>query len=275
MRAPAKLNLGLEIVGRRVDGYHELQSLFWPIDFVDPIELEQTPGRIEVKSWWGPEAPRPHPTPPQGKKNLVHSVLESSGGGWSAGIEKNIPIGAGLGGGSADAGTVLAHLMKWGADGRDAEKLGADIPFFLDPRPTWVKGIGELRQPLAQGNWSFFFLLIIPPKPLSTRKVFQTYQALGGPFSTRRSSWEPMEEYLLSATNDLTPAAIQLYPLVGEILTELKRTSPLFASLTGTGSTCFAIFRSAEDREKSIKVLQPFLRKNFCRSLLASSYTAA
>jgi len=265
-RAPAKLNLGLEIVGRRPNGFHELQSLFWPIDLCDDLEMTQAE-EIEVQADWAPDAARKEPLP-QNESNLVYRALEKLGVTYSVKVQKRIPMGAGLGGGSSDAGSVLGQFGF--TDDKAASELGADVPFFLSPVPTWVEGIGERRQKLTLIQ-DLCFLLVIPPKPLGTPEVFKTYRASGVPFSARRKL-PVLPKYLQTAKNDLTPSAITLYPLVGEILEQLAGTGPLFSSMTGSGSTCFAIYASKEDREKSAKVLQPFLRKTYCTSLFARSF---
>jgi len=278
LRAPAKLNFGLEIVGIRPNGFHELQSLFWPITLGDDIQLEPSP-TIGVTGAWENDAPRPRPPVPQNEENLVYRAIELAGGGWKASIRKNIPMGAGLGGGSSDAGTVLGHLSP-AIDVDQAAKIGADVPFFLKPVPTWVEGIGETRFPLPGPYPDLCLLLIFPPEELATPKVFKTYRENRPTYSARRKpNWQngknPLLEYLGTAKNDLTDSAVKLYPLLGEILRNLEQTGPIFTSMTGSGSTCFAVYKSPTDREESAKVLQSFLRLNNCKGLFAGTYREA
>lgn len=224
-------------------------------------------------------APRPHPAVPRDRENLVYRAIELAGGGWKATIEKSIPMGAGLGGGSSDAGIVLGHLSP-DIDVDLAAKLGADVPFFLSPVPTWVKGIGEIRFPVPGEIPELCLLLVFPPEPLSTIEVFRAYREIGAAYSPRRRpDWQngkdSLAQYLGTAKNDLLRPAMKLYPLIGEILRSLQKTGPVFCSMTGSGSTCFAVYQSPEDREESAKVLQSFLRLNNCKGLFAGTYRTA
>ena len=179
--APAKVNFGLRIIGRRADGFHELESVFLPLDLADEVELETD----------GPAEPRVDfslaeaaPGTPADASNLAaraaEAFLAASGLRRAVRIRlaKRIPAQAGLGGGSSDAGAVLRGLSErfpeaLGGDalGALALGLGADVPFFLDPRPVLVSGVGERREPLK--GWPAWTLLLANPgTPLSTGRVF-------------------------------------------------------------------------------------------------------
>lgn len=288
LQAPAKLNLGLRIVGRRADGYHELESLFWPISFHDELLIKEGSGEFSAR--WGDQALWPEQTLPPAQENLVAKVLAAklTPVSWDVTLTKIIPMGAGLGGGSSDAGTLLRYLIGRSPEVRGAAEtlavsLGADVPFFLDPRPAWITGIGERREYLSLAPpvlAQLHFLLVLLPTPLPTKAVFDTFRQNGTPFSKRTSSNPVKEErslfhYLEGARNDLEDAASQTCPLVKLVLDRLRSEPLLHAALTGSGSTCFAIYRTQTEREKSIKVLKPFFRENFCKSITAETYNAS
>jgi 4-diphosphocytidyl-2-C-methyl-D-erythritol kinase len=196
--APAKVNLGLRVVGRRADGYHELESLFVPLDLADAIALRVEP---RARRRWSlavdgpPRARRPATTTsPRARR------ARSSRGGHRA--RRDPPHQAhagrgGLGGGSSDAAAVLRGLAEAfpGALKRDALEeialaLGADVPFFLDPQPAWVTGIGERRAPVA-GVPALALLLANPGAALATREVFRAFDALARPRARVRPAARP------------------------------------------------------------------------------------
>ena len=184
--APAKVNLGLRVVGLRDDGYHLLESLFVPLDLMDRVRVsvESSP-RVEV----GLQLTGATVDLPAAHENLAVQAARACLGatGQTARVEialdKRIPIGAGLGGGSSDAAAALRALDAIFANAiarRDlaalALRLGADVPFFLDPRPAWVTGIGERIEPID--DLAPLDLVLVTPLPaLSTAEVFRTYDA--------------------------------------------------------------------------------------------------
>lgn len=191
--APAKVNLGLRIVGRRDDGYHLLESLFVPLALADVLEFEfgGEPG-IRLRVERGAALPAGTPLP-NGDENLVTRAVEAfyarTGGSpaLSIRLEKTVPIGAGLGGGSSDAGAVLRTLAaRAGSEAPDekalvelAAGLGADVPFFLAPRACQVAGIGEILTP-TPGLPRLWLLLANPGESLATAAVFGDFAAHEG-----------------------------------------------------------------------------------------------
>ena len=184
LSAPAKLNLGLRVLDRRPDGYHRIESLFVPLEFADLVELEVQPaGRPQVALHLeGGDA-----GVPAGPENLAvraaHAFLEAAVLAVAVRIRlrKRVPAGAGLGGGSSDAGAVLRALDQlFPASVRDAAGLalglGADVPYFLDPRPAWVSGVGETIHPLA-GLPSLPVVVVWPEARLSTAQVYRAHDA--------------------------------------------------------------------------------------------------
>ena len=239
---------------------------------------------------WIKDAPRGKGALPQDRENLVYRALETALGpqaGLHVELKKRVPMGAGLGGGSSNAGTLLAELVREELlESAQAEKialgLGADVPFFLDPRPSWVEGIGERRVALRVAKPvrdRLSFLLILPPRSTPTPVLFAKYRALRVPFArkttlpTQRAlDWKTLKAYLNRAENSLQGVAALEYPLLQDILSALEKTQPLHAALSGTGSTCFAVYPRLEAAQQAAKDLQAFCRKEDCRSIVARTH---
>jgi 4-diphosphocytidyl-2-C-methyl-D-erythritol kinase len=249
--APAKLNLGLRVRGRRADGYHELASVFVPLDLADTLELEiARAARPEVTlALAGPSA-----GVPDGATNLAaraaQAFLDAAGLACAVRIRlsKQIPAAAGLGGGSSDAGAVLRGLAASFPDAltpaalaRLALDLGADVPYFLAPRPARVTGIGERIEPIPSLP-AFACLLVNPGVPLTTAAVFAAYDALAG----EAPPPAPDPELGLDLANDLAPAAEKLCPTIAGLRERLRAAGARAVGLSGSGPTLFGLFADAE-----------------------------
>ena len=250
--AHAKLNLVLRVVGRRADGYHLIQSLFCAVDLADEILLEPIPRGIALF------AP-PDLGPPE--ENLAfraaRALLGRDGPGVRITLEKRIPVGAGLGGGSADAAAVLAGLNLLFSLGKSPAELqaigatlGADVPFFLHRSPAWVEGAGERVVPVEIPVPSAF-LLVTPPFSCPTVQVYRLFDELGCPFS-QPGPVPPVPPF----ANDLWPAARHLWPELEKLRTKLKRWESLGVGLSGSGSTLFLAFSSVEEAEEARRQLE-------------------
>ena len=245
--APAKLNLMLHVVGRRPDGYHELQTVFQLIDLRDAIDIAvREDGLIS------------RPSGPAGvseDQDLVvraaRALKEATGTRLGARISviKKIPLGGGLGGGSSDAATTLVALNQMWKTGLNSAqlaaigaKLGADVPVFVAGRSAWAEGIGEKLTPVQLGKDSWY-LVIFPGVLVPTASVFQA------PELTRNSPPTTMRGFLeTGGRNDCEAVVRARFPAVGEALDWLGRHAP--ARLTGTGSCVFAKFARAADAER-------------------------
>lgn len=285
--SPAKLNLGLWIVGRRKDGFHRLESLFWPLDLGDDVEVEAHAREPGVHLEWAGDAAVRAELPPE-SENIVSKLRAAFPGvladDTAVRIRKRIPLGGGLGGGSSNAGTLLAHFAKEEEDLESrAAALGADVPFFLDPRPAWVTGIGENRRALRfsrEALQGIHFLLVFLPRPTPTPLVFRalreskfSFSSSANPFPAPRVERSAFFNFLGWAKNDLEPFAARHYPLIREVVSRLRKTPCIFAGMSGSGSTCFAVFGDAAAREKTAKELMPFFREIGCTSLSAGTLT--
>lgn len=278
LAAPAKLNLGLRVLGRRPDGYHEIESLLVPLDFGDSLHLcrRAVPGvalRLCGEAAQGV---------PAGPENLAwraaQGFIEAAGldFGVALRLEKRIPAPGGLGGGSSDAGAVLRGLFalapcragalgagRAGALRELALSLGADVPFFLDPRPALVEGIGERIQPL-HGLPALDVAIAHPRLPLATGAVYAAFDAgppppphpplrrllrverpgrasLAGPGGAGPEHWPPPE--LLR--NDLEAPARRLCPAVTALREALEAAGARAVGMSGSGPSVYGIFGSA------------------------------
>lgn len=276
--APAKINLFLHVVGRRPDGYHLLESLvaftevgdtleFWPQDavsletvgpFADALALEDmATGGIAA----GALHDQPH-----GLENLILKAarrlaqLTGSHAGAHIRLTKNLPVAAGIGGGSADAAAALTGLARlWGVSVprkelmNVAEELGADVPVCLDGRPSLVTGIGEGLTPLG-GLPALPIVLVNPRRPVSTGACFR---AVAGGYSQPGAA-DPdsfadccgdagaLNALLADRGNDLMAPAREVEPAVASVLDALAAApGAILTRMSGSGATCFALFETA------------------------------
>jgi 4-diphosphocytidyl-2-C-methyl-D-erythritol kinase len=244
--APAKLNLFLHITGRRPDGYHELQTLFQLVDLCDSIRIEvREDGRIERT-----QGPSGIPPEEDLAVRAAHALKGATGTGRGAAlrIEKRIPLGGGLGGGSSDAATTLIALNHlWGCGLGVGElaalglPLGADVPVFVQGFSAWAEGVGERLTPQAlPSRW---YMILHPGISVSTRDVFQS------PELTRNSPLITIRAFFQSGgRNDCEPVVRARYPEVADALDWLAPRAR--GRLTGTGSCIFAECASAIEAER-------------------------
>jgi 4-diphosphocytidyl-2-C-methyl-D-erythritol kinase len=258
--ARAKVNLWLNVVGRRADGYHLLDSLVAFADLGDTLRIAPASGlSLAVEGLGAAELNR--------VDNLVlkaaRLLAEESGtkAGAAFRIVKRIPMAAGLGGGSADAAAALRGLHRLWRLGLTSAKLsalavrlGADVPMCLGQRPCLASGVGEKLEsapPLPDCG----LLLVNPGVALPTPSVFA---ARRGDFSPVRPVERPWSDLpglvtaLAARGNDLTEAAIEIQPVVGEVLLVLRRTPDVrYAAMSGSGATCFALYDTFADAERA------------------------
>ncbi|HUK12258.1 MAG TPA: 4-(cytidine 5'-diphospho)-2-C-methyl-D-erythritol kinase [Thermoanaerobaculaceae bacterium] len=252
VRCPAKVNLHLEVVGRRPDGYHELRTLFAAVGVWDELELEPAPaGVLEL-------AVEPTGAAPPGEDNLVVRAARALAvrfdvrAGTRIRLVKSIPAGGGLGGGSADAAAALVGLVSlWGLDcGSDvlqpiAAGLGADVPFFLVGGIAFGTGRGCDLRPLPDAP-PWWVVLLPGPEPISTAAVYAAFRRrpLAAPRVSAVYEWVERggAPPLAACRNDLEPTVVSLWPEVGQRLERIAATSPRLALLAGSGGTVFGVF---------------------------------
>jgi 4-diphosphocytidyl-2-C-methyl-D-erythritol kinase len=258
--APAKLNLFLHVVGRLPDGYHRLQSVLVPIGLCDTLRIEARADRRIVRVNDVPGVPEESDLSVRAAKLLQEATGTRLGA--SIEVDKRIPMGGGLGGGSSDAATVLIVLNRlWGA-GFDDEALaeiglalGADVPFFVHGVPAWAEGIGDLLSPVdVPPRW---YAVLVPPVSVPTVSIY------AAPELTRSTEALKMEDFSAQLPetffknprfrNDMEPVVIARYPEVRRHLEWLAARAD--ARMTGSGGCVFAVFDSREAAQRVIDEL--------------------
>lgn len=266
-KAPAKVNLTLRVLGRRADGYHDIESLVAFAGVGDALSF--TPGSALTLAVRGPTAPAAGDV----ADNLVLKAARALAGeveGLALGhfdLSKRLPVAAGLGGGSADAAAALRLLARANGIAADDPRLlqaaratGADVPVCLDPRPRLMRGIGDvLSAPLDLPR--LFAVLVNPGVAVSTREVFAGLRLPPtAPPGTPLDSAALMAE-ITSGRNDLEGPAIEREPAIAEVLAVLgKLPGCRLARMSGSGATCFGLFGStagASAAARSLRVSYP------------------
>ncbi|MBD59200.1 MAG: 4-(cytidine 5'-diphospho)-2-C-methyl-D-erythritol kinase [Citromicrobium sp.] len=243
--AYAKLNLALHVRARRDDGYHELETLFAFCEHGDVLSA-QPAGRDEVRvvGEFGGNVGDPG-------DNLVARALSAlpHPDGLSVTLEKNLPVAAGLGGGSADAGAVFRLVERLHGLPEDwqtrALKLGADVPACVRSEMAVGRGVGEDLAPLDNDLDGTPVLLVNPRVALSTGPVFKAWDGKDRgalPEGTAR-------EIALQGRNDLQAPAIAICPIIADVLDALRETAPMLARMSGSGATCFALYPDIASRD--------------------------
>ena len=265
--APAKLNMFLHILGRRPDGYHELQTCFQFVDLCDDIHITvRADGRIHRSRGAAGVSEEADLC-----VRAARTLQSATGCGWGADIDvvKRIPMGAGLGGGSSDAATCLVALNRlWGLDLPVAAlatlglELGADVPVFVHGRAAWAEGVGErltpLFEPVAPPERNY--LILKPNVFVSTAQVFQD------PELTRNSPHITIHGFLASGgRNDCTGVVRRRYPEVAHALDWLSGFG--HARLTGTGACVFVELESVERGREILRMLPPAFEAFLVRGL--------
>lgn len=262
--APAKINLFLRVVGRRTDGYHELDSVFVPISLSDRVRVEMRGAAARSIAVQCDCSDVPHD-----ESNLAwraaDAFLWEFGLDWSVLIDlhKEIPAGAGLGGGSSDAGAVLRMLAALGRIddgvrlGRVALTVGADVPFFLDPRPAHVGGIGERIAPLGRCE-RLWMVIAVPTVEVPTAEVFRglSPEQWSGP--APREHLSAIAEGRITPAivqNDLAAVAIGSYPQIERLKRGLERAGASAAAMSGSGGAVFGLFAGEEQAARATDAL--------------------
>lgn len=255
LTAPAKVNLSLRVRGKTEDGYHALESLVGFCDIGDRLHLHasDTPSSLEIT---GPFAGELTGSSHQDNLTLraLAALAQACGRDLNTQVllEKNLPIAAGLGGGSADAAAVLRGLVQLhgldlpAADLADiALGLGADVPVCLASGPTWMTGIGETLTPVLDFP-AAEIVLVNPRVALPTASVFAALQAVpqSWPAQSVPKGWQDLDTlcgFLTEQGNDLQAAAISLAPEIEFCLTALRQSGARYAAMSGSGASCFAL----------------------------------
>ena len=246
VNCPAKINLFLQINNKRSDGYHNLQSLFLPINLHDVLHLKKSSSfSLNVVGKYQNQITT---------TNIISEIWQyfinnfAVNSNLTITLEKNIPVGAGLGGGSSNGSAFILALNQLFSLNLSTEKLleislkfGSDLPFFIIGKPAFVFGRGQEIVPLTKPLPKLPILLINPQINLSTAKVFANNINFSQPLALDYLQNLSLTN-LLALGNNLQDSAIKLAPQIGEVLSCLKKFQPLSATMSGSGSSCFAVF---------------------------------
>ena len=254
----AKINLGLNITEKRPDGYHNLETIFYPVPIEDALEiniLNEGKGKFRLHQA-GLEIEG------EAENNLVvkaYKLLDDRFNLPPVDIHlfKHIPSGAGLGGGSADASCMLRLLrdmfsLPLSDDGLAvyaarletyAAKLGADCAFFIRNRPTYAEGIGNIFSPLPLSLKGYRIWLVKPDIFVSTRDAFAKIKPHHPEMSLKEIAQLPVEEWNGRMVNDFEESVFPQFPTIGEIKEEMYRQGAVYASMSGSGSSVYGLFK--------------------------------
>ena len=271
IRAPAKINLQLRVVGKRKDGYHLIDTIMVPVSLYDQIEITRKHAPATVKNSEIVKVTCDHPAVPQGKKNLAYKAArmllknQEMREGVHIHITKRIPVGAGLGGGSSDAAAILVglnRLLDLNYSLRKLERiglsLGADVPFFIRGVPARARGIGERLTPIRE-FLRLWFVIAYPGFAVSTAWVYRnlhvklTKSRLDTSIICLLGSSDKVRGFLV---NDLETVTASRYPKIELLKEQLIRAGVTGAFMSGSGSSVFGVFDSRRSARHAVRGLR-------------------
>lgn len=247
----AKINLGLNIVGKRADGYHNLQTVFYPIPLTDALEIEQKLPNGDERYTLHQSGVEIAGDP---QSNLVVKAYELLASHYELPpidiyLYKHIPSGAGLGGGSADAAFMLKLLtqrfeLKIDTDclERYAATLGADCAFFIRNAPTYAEGIGNIFSPISLSLQGYKLVLVKPNVFVSTKEAFAYVKPQTPVYDLKETIAMPITSWRERLSNDFELSVFKQFPSLAQIKDELYNMGAIYAAMSGSGSSLFGIF---------------------------------
>lgn len=267
----AKINLGLNVVRRRPDGYHDIETLFYPVPWRDVLEIVPAKGETTTLTVTGREVD----CPPE--KNLVMKAYNALNAlsplpPVDIYLQKIIPDGAGLGGGSADASFTLRGLNRMFSLGYNDEELaavattiGADCPFFIYNIPMIATGIGNVFTPLDLNLSSMTVAIVKPPVSVSTKEAYSGITPAPPAIDLRSTLLDPVECWHDALKNDFEESIFPLHPQIAEVKDKLYRLGADYAAMSGSGASVFGLFTDGGD------ILADTIRKTFpgCDTLVS------
>lgn len=247
MFSNCKINIGLHITGKRPDGFHNLETVFYPVLWKDALEIVQSE-KLQITN-----TGIAIPGDPQ--KNLCIKAWHLLKKDFNdlppvhIYVHKTIPIGAGLGGGSGNGAGMLKLLNRTFSLGISDEKLieyslslGSDCPFFILNKPAFASGRGEQLFPISLDLKGYTLVLVNPCIHIDTRWAFSQILPSPATFQLKNIENIPIQDWKNVIKNDFQKPVIKIHPLVGEIIETLYKQGALYASMSGSGSTCYGIF---------------------------------
>lgn len=245
--APAKLNIGLQITGKRADGFHNIETLFYPVPVYDEIKIE--PSNTFSLQLYG--------LPIEGKAEdntlfRAYHLIQSRHpiGPLKISLTKHIPPGSGLGGPSSDAATFLNaanRLFNLKLNNqqlnRMALSIGSDCPFFLDPKPAYARGRGEITEQMPPFLEGLYAVVVSPQILLSTKWAYQQIKYRKSQFSLKNIERIPHSKWMKYIRNDFEPVVFDAYPETKAIQQALMQAGAFYSALSGSGSSLFGLFK--------------------------------
>lgn len=251
----AKINLGLNVVERRPDGYHNLETVFYPVPIKDALEVqlmnEQFPSEVDCDL----KVTNLHIEGDENRNLVVraYQLLKKDFPQMKrvhAHLFKQIPTQAGMGGGSSDCASMirlLNELFELGLSDDQmivyAAQLGADCPFFILNRPVYAEGIGERMQPIDLDLSGTYLVVVRPDIPVSTKEAFSLIKPHRPVKNCRQIVAQPIDTWREELTNDFEYSVFALHPELKDIKTQLYEMGAVYAAMSGSGSSLFGLFR--------------------------------
>ena len=259
--SPAKINIGLQIIERRKDGFHNLQSIMFPLGLCDILEIRRfsDPGeniRFSQSGIWFDS---------QNENNLCIQAwklfsMEAPLPPVEIHLHKQIPVGAGLGGGSSDATATLRGLNKLTNEPLSEEKLhelaarlGSDCPFFLHGKPMMMEGRGDILSPVSLQLNELYLLLLFPEIHVSTAEAYAGVIPAIPEIHLRDLIREPVNQWIDLVENDFERSVFKKYPELDQIKQGLYQAGAIYASLSGSGSSLYGIFKEKPVLQHELK----------------------
>ncbi len=258
----AKINLGLRVTAKRPDGYHDIETIFYPAGLSDALEFVVLPGRTEDEiAVTGLEIRTRH------ENNLVIKAIRRLREGHTFPVlkihlHKAIPSGAGLGGGSSDAACMLKAINKCLHLNMSLQELkgialdiGSDCPFFIDCVPSVATGRGEILKPVRSVLEGYHLILVKPRISISTKEAYFNTHASAPAGILEELIILPIKKWKKLIVNDFEDYAFRLYPEIGDLKNSLYRSGALYSSMSGSGSAVYGIFDSKPEIPEKIREL--------------------
>lgn len=256
----AKINIGLYVTAKRPDGYHDLETVFYPIPLRDQLEITRLNNSADTYSL-RMSGNRIECNP---EDNLVTRVYRSLQQEFELPpvdvfLRKNIPTGAGLGGGSSDAAFMMQALNEEFGLNLSASEMerrmstfGADCAFFVRCRPSYATGIGDVLTPLNLSLRGYYLLLVKPDDFVSTREAYAGVRPAAPRFDLRQALNRPVETWRETVSNDFEKSVFTTHPNIAAIKETLYDMGAVYASMSGSGSTVFGLFRRPVDEAHKV-----------------------
>ncbi|MGM9685714.1 MAG: 4-(cytidine 5'-diphospho)-2-C-methyl-D-erythritol kinase [Bacteroidaceae bacterium] len=248
----AKINIGLNVVEKRADGYHNLETVFYPINLLDALEIttdEHQADSVKLKVSGEAIAGRPSDNLVMKACNLMRSMFPEKIERLSVHLHKHIPTGAGLGGGSSDAAFTIKALNEKFSLGMSVDQmeqlsaqLGADCPFFIKNQPVFAEGIGDIFTDIDIVLKGKTLVLVKPDISVSTADAYSLVSPHKPQQSLRESLRLPVEEWKNHVVNDFESSVFKKFPEIAAIKDRLYDLGALYASMSGSGSAVYGIF---------------------------------